>query len=110
MEKIRIAVRKFDPFEVALQQLWDQFCIEKKLSLKAEMIPLELHDLYDETITKKGLQKGEWDIAHINTDWILDAVTINAVENLSPFISQNPPHNFPEGWHQSLLQLQQIDN
>lgn len=110
MEKIRIAVRKFDPFEVALQQLWDQFCIEKHLNLEAEMIPLELHELYDETITKKGLQHGNWDIAHINTDWILDAVTTNAVENLSPFIAQHPPYDFPEGWHESLLHLQQINN
>ena len=45
-----------------------------------------------------------------NTDWIFDAVNSKAVENLSPLISQNPPQNYPEGWHHSLLHLQEINN
>ena len=110
MEKIRIAVRKFDPFETTLQKLWDAFCLENNLSIEAEMIPLELHDLYEQTLANNGLKNGDWDIAHINTDWIFDAVNSNAVENLSPLISQNPPQNFPEGWHKSLLHLQEINN
>ena len=110
MDKIRIAVRKFEPFETTLKKLWEGFCAENKLSMEAEMIPLELHDLYEETLTKKGLQNGDWDIAHINTDWIFDAVNTNAVENLSPYIQQNPPKDFPEGWHKSLLHLQEINN
>ncbi|WP_308991049.1 extracellular solute-binding protein [Mariniflexile litorale] len=110
MDKIRIAVRKFEPFETTLKKLWDAFSVENNLNMEAEMIPLELHDLYEETLTKKGLQNGDWDIAHINTDWIFDAVNSKAVENLSPLIAQNPPQNFPEGWHESLLHLQEINN
>ncbi|WNH12413.1 ABC transporter substrate-binding protein [Thalassobellus suaedae] len=110
MEKIRIAVRKFDPFETTLQKLWDAFCLENNISVEAEMIPLELHDLYEQTLTNKGLINGDWDIAHLNTDWIFDAVNSRAVENLSPLISQNPPQDFPEGWHHSLLHLQEINN
>ena len=110
MDKIRIAVRKFEPFEVTLKKLWDQFCIEYNITMEAEMIPLELHDLYEETLAKKGLENGNWDIAHLNTDWIFDAVNANTVENLSPFIENNPPQDFPHGWHQSLLHLQEINN
>ncbi|MFD0990086.1 extracellular solute-binding protein [Mariniflexile jejuense] len=110
MDKIKIAVRKFEPFETTLKKLWEAFRAENNLSMEAEMVPLELHDLYEETLTKKGLQNGDWDIAHINTDWIFDAVNANAVENLSPLIAQNPPQNFPEGWHESLLHLQEINN
>ena len=110
MDKIRIAVRKFEPFETTLKKLWDAFCEEKNISMEAEMIPLELHDLYEETLTKKGLQNGDWDIAHINTDWIFDAVNAKAVENLLPYINVNPPQNFPEGWHESLLHLQELNN
>lgn len=109
MDKIKIAVRKFEPFETALQKLWDAFCAENSLTMEAEMIPLELHDLYEATLTKKGLINGDWDIAHINTDWIFDAVNANAVENLSPYIKENPPQDFPKGWHQSLLHLQEIN-
>lgn len=39
------------------------------------MVALELHDLYETTISDKGLKEGKWDIAHINTDWIFDAQT-----------------------------------
>ena len=110
MEKIRIAVRKFDPFETTLQKLWDAFCIKNNIQAEAEMIPLELHDLYEETITKKGLLNGKWDIAHLNTDWVFDAANENAILDLTSFINVNPPHNYPDGWHNSLLHLQQINN
>ncbi|MDW8849467.1 sugar ABC transporter substrate-binding protein [Flavobacterium sp. MMLR14_040] len=110
MKKIKIAVRKFDPFESTLQKLWDLFCLKNNIQAEAEMIPLELHDLYEETITKKGLKNGTWDIAHINTDWIFDAANEKAVLDLTSFIDQNPPQDYPEGWHESLLKLQKINN
>ncbi|WP_347052444.1 ABC transporter substrate-binding protein [Flavobacterium olei] len=110
MEKIRIAVRKFDPFESTLQKLWDSFCLQNNIEIEAEMIPMELHELYETTITKKGLKKGKWDIAHLNTDWIYDAVHEKAVLDLYSFIAENPPENYPNGWHKSLLHLQKIDN
>ena len=109
MEKFRIAVRKFSPFESTLQKLWDLFCLKNNIQIDVEMVPLELHDLYEETITNKGLKNGKWDIAHLNTDWIFDAANEKAVLDLSSFINQNPPQNYPEGWHQSLLNLQQIN-
>lgn len=105
----RIAVRKFGPFETALQQLWDAFCLKNDISIAVEMVPLELHDLYEQTISEGGLRKGNWDIAHINTDWIFDAAHANAVVDLSNLITQNPPKDFPEGWHNSLLHLQEIE-
>jgi multiple sugar transport system substrate-binding protein len=110
MDKIRIAIRKFAPFESTLQKLWDLFCLEKNIDMKAEMIPLELNDLYEETIAKNGLKNGDWDIAHLNTDWIFDAANEQAVLDLNPLIAENAPQNYPEGWHQSLLHLQQINN
>lgn len=54
MDKIRIAVRKFDPFESTLQKLWDLFCLKNNIQIEAEMVPLELHELYETTILKKG--------------------------------------------------------
>ncbi|SFD55964.1 extracellular solute-binding protein [Flavobacterium phragmitis] len=110
MEKIRIAVRKFDPFESTLQKLWDAFCLHNNIKMEAEMIPMELHDLYETTISEKGLKEGKWDIAHINTDWIFDAVNENAVLNLFSLIGENPPENYPFGWHKSLLHLQKLSN
>lgn len=110
MDKIRIAVRKFDPFESTLKKLWDLFCLKNNIQIEAEMIPLELHELYETTILKKGLKEGKWDIAHLNTDWIFDAANEKAVLDLTSLIDQNPPKNYPQGWHNSLLHLQQINN
>nr|WP_294786986.1 extracellular solute-binding protein [uncultured Flavobacterium sp.] len=107
---MRIAVRKFDPFESTLQKLWDAFCLQNNIQAEAEMIPMELHELYETTISKKGLKEGKWDIAHINTDWIFDAVHEKAVVDLYSFIAENPPENYPYGWHKSLLHLQKLDN
>ena len=110
MEKFRIAVRKFDPFEITLHKLWESFCLSHSIHIEVEMIPMELHDLYEATLATNGLKNGDWDIAHLNTDWIFDAVNSQSVENLNGFIAQQPPENFPEGWHPSLLHLQQINN
>ncbi len=110
MEKIRIAVRKFDPFESTLRKLWDAFSLQNNIKIEAEMVALELHDLYETTISDKGLKEGKWDIAHINTDWIYDAANENAVLNLFSLIGENPPENYPFGWHKSLLHLQKLSN
>ncbi|WP_286971255.1 extracellular solute-binding protein [Flavobacterium sp. UBA4854] len=110
MEKIRIAVRKFDPFESTLRKLWDAFSLQNNIKIEAEMVALELHDLYETTISEKGLKEGKWDIAHINTDWIFDAANENAVLNLFSLIGENPPENYPFGWHKSLLHLQKLSN
>ncbi|MFC5283552.1 extracellular solute-binding protein [Pedobacter alpinus] len=110
MEKVRIAVRKFGPFEKTMQKLWDLFCLENKIEVEVEMVALELEDLYNQTLVQKGMLNGDWDIAHLNTDWIFDAVNGNAVQNLVPYIAQNAPQNYPDGWHQSLLNLQRIND
>lgn len=58
MEKFRIAVRKFEPFEITLQKLWKAFCLENQCTVEVEMIPMELHDLYEATLTTNGLKTG----------------------------------------------------
>jgi multiple sugar transport system substrate-binding protein len=107
---IRIAVRQFGPFETALQKLWDSFCAETGCQLQAEMVPMDLEVLHKALLEDNGLQNGDWDIAHINTDWLFEAWTTGALENLQPYIDQNPPDDFPQGWSPSLLGMQQFDN
>ena len=107
--KFLIEVRKFAPFESALKKLWNAFVEEYKIDVAVEMVAFELHDLYYQTITQNGLKDGYWDIAHLNTDWILDAVNKHAVADLNPLIAGNSPDNYPDGWHNSLLKLQQIN-
>ena len=106
---LRIAVRKFGPFERAVQKIWDSYRQEKGSNLPLEMVPLELHDLYHSTIAEEGLKRGDWDVAIINTDWIYEAYTTSAVENLKPYLEEKPADGFPEAWSSSLLSLQQFN-
>jgi multiple sugar transport system substrate-binding protein len=109
-EVIKIAVRKFGPFETALQKLWDGYCAETGCTLRAEMVPMDLELLYETIIAHKGLQNGDWDIAHVVTDWLFEAWSNGLLENLQPYIANNPPESYPKGWSESLLGAQSFDN
>jgi len=108
VETFRIAVRKFAPFESAMQKFWDKFCAFSGCKLKLEMAVMDLHELYDATITQKGLANGNFDVAHISTDWILETYSNQDVEILNPYINRNKPQDFPQGWSKSLLNLQRF--
>lgn len=105
---IRIAVRRFAPFEKALQMLWEDYCQFSACTLKAEMVPMDLDELHRSTIADGGLKNGDWDIAHIVTDWLYEAWTSEALEDLKTYINNNTPENFPTGWSNSLLNMQQF--
>jgi multiple sugar transport system substrate-binding protein len=109
-EVLRIAVRKFGPFESAMQKVWDQYCLSTGCSMKAELVPMDLHELHECTLLNKGLRNGDWDIAHINTDWLFEGYSDGAFENLTPFIVKQAPNAFPEGWSNSLLASQQFND
>ncbi|MFY0628341.1 MAG: extracellular solute-binding protein [Reichenbachiella sp.] len=107
---MRIAVRKFDPFESALQKQWEAFCQSTGCTLTLEAIPMDLHPLYEATLGKEdGLVKGKWDIAYLNTDWITEAKENGKLWKLNDMINEKPPEEFPEGWSDSLLGMQNFD-
>lgn len=105
-QKFTIAVRKFGPFETAMQSFWKSFCQSTGCNLELEMVVLDLHELHQQTLTDKGMAQGDFDIAHINTDWIYEGYAADAFEVLNPYIENNPPANFPQGWSKSLLNAQ----
>lgn len=108
MEPFKIAVRKFAPFEAAIQKFWDQYCEFSGCTVQLEMVVMDLHELYDKTILKKGLANGDFDIAHISTDWVLEGYSHQDFEVLNPYINKNKPQDFPRGWSKSLLTLQRF--
>lgn len=108
-KKFRIAVRKFDAFESAIDKIWKAFCEKTGCTLKLEAVPLDLHPLYDTILKEKGLTKGKWDVSLINTDWITEAYATNSVEDLTDYIEKDPPSHFPSGWSRSLLYKQEFE-
>jgi multiple sugar transport system substrate-binding protein len=108
-EKLRIAVRAFPPFESFIEKTWQQYVAATNCSFELEALPLELHDLHQSAIREKGLGTGDWDIAMLNTDWIAEAYEQGATEDLTPYIQQHSPEDYPQGWPASLLGMQQFD-
>ena len=109
--KFRIAVRKFDPFETFIQKVWQSFCIDSGCKLELEAIPMDLHPLYESTLGEQnGLQNGDWDVGLISTDWISEAQKHQKIINLNLFLEENPPDDFPHGWPQALLGMQNFND
>lgn len=103
----RIAIRQFGPFESAVAKLWAGYCEHSGCQLAVEMVPMDLHLLHQSLLTEGGLLNGAWDVAHISTDWLLEAHRAGALEDLTPYLNENPPEDFPQGWSPSLLNMQQ---
>ncbi|MEM6561243.1 MAG: sugar ABC transporter substrate-binding protein, partial [Planctomycetota bacterium] len=72
-ETFRIAVRKFEPFERTIADLWASFCAETGCTLTLDAVPLDLHPLYDATLGGGQMRGGDWDVVHLNTDLIAEA-------------------------------------
>ena len=71
-----------------------------------EMEFLEVEELYERMISNDGCAKGESDIMMVCTDWYPTLSAANALAPLNDFIDQNPPPDWPDGWTDSMLQLQ----
>lgn len=103
-----MAIRSFKPFEHAIKKIWQRYCKSKGTGLELKLVPMELESLYEEVIERKGLKKGVWDIALLNTDWIAEAYSSQAVADLSSFIEEHSPDTYPDGWPESLLRMQKF--
>ena len=104
----RVAVRKFEPFELALAKQWDSFEQRHHAGLHLEVVPLDLHPLYDLLFVNRGLQSGDWDAALVSTDWLTEAAESGALVDLAPNLEQSPPAGYPDAWTDSLLRLQRF--
>jgi multiple sugar transport system substrate-binding protein len=106
----RIAVREFGPFEQAIRAQWEVFEAEHHTGLTLEAVPMDLKTLEEALFHSGGMQNGEWDIGFVSTDWIAFMHDQHAALNLAPLLAAEPPDQYPDGWTQSLLQLQHIDD
>lgn len=106
----RVAIRQFDPFASAIQKQWAEFCEASNVDLELEAIELDLHPLYETLFENNGLQKGEWDVAFVCTDWLAQAHQSHALLNIHAHLQKTPPNDYPNGWTDSLLRLQTFDD
>ncbi len=103
----RVAVRKFGPFESAIEKQWAEFERHHRTGLALEAAPMDLHLLYDSTIARGPAC--DFDVVFVNTDWVASANHNGALLDLAPLIASNPPADYPAGWAPSMLRLQNAD-
>ncbi|MGB6197949.1 MAG: extracellular solute-binding protein [Candidatus Acidiferrales bacterium] len=105
----RIAIRKFGPFESAIEKQWHSFDSAAHCGLTLEAVAFDLRPLSEALFDRQGMLRGDWDIAFLDTDWLAHAHATKAALNLAPYLKMDPPHDFPNGWSDSLLRLQTIE-
>lgn len=106
---LRVAIRKFGPFESAIQKQYADFQATSGCPLQLEGVALDLNPLYETLFTQNGLRDGTWDIAFIVTDWLAEAVDAGALADLTPFVQSAPPPDYPQGWSPGLTRFQEIN-
>lgn len=105
--KLRFAVRKFPPFESAILKSWEKFRAERGCEVELEMVAMELPEFCKSTIGEDdGLRNGDWDIAHLNTDWVAQVVHDDMIEDLTPYIKKNPPVDYEAAWSPAMCEMQ----
>jgi multiple sugar transport system substrate-binding protein len=105
-EKLRVAIRKFRGFEIAIER---QFASWKQASgspLELEHASLDLNPLVETLFADRGLKNGAFDVAFICTDWLADAAAEGALLDLAPLMAANPVPDYPDAWAPSLLRQQ----
>lgn len=109
MAKLRFAVRKFDPFERALEKCWAAYQERNNSNVQMEFVPLDLEELTAAFFDENGLNNGDWDIVHINTDWMARAYEGEGLCALDAWIARLPPEGYPNAWSPSLTALQNFE-
>ena len=109
MAKLRIAVRRFGPFESAIAAQFADFARSYDVEAELETVPMDLNPLHQSVIGQRGLATGAWDIAFLNTDWLAEAVADGLLEDLTPHMARAPIADFPDAWSPSLTGLQRFD-
>lgn len=107
-DALRIAVRKFEPFERAIQRQFASFQAATGCPLRLDAVPLDLNPLSEGLFARHGLRNGDWDIAFIVNDWLAEAVETDSLADLAAMLRKEPVPDYPDGWAPALTSFQQF--
>jgi multiple sugar transport system substrate-binding protein len=105
---LRVAVRRFEPFERAIAAQFDDFVRTEGVSARLEAVPMDLSPLHETLIGSGGMAAGDWDMGFMATDWLAEAHAASQLEDLAPHLGRAPIDDFPHGWSPSLTSLQRF--
>src|SRR5690242_11768435 len=106
--KIRIAIRKFEPFETAIARQFSDFTRTSGIAADLRIESFDLNPMHDALFTRRGLADGSFDLAFISTDWLAEAQSAGLIRDLTPYLAIAPIPDFPGAWSPSLLNLQRF--
>lgn len=102
-QHLRIAVRKFGPFEAAIRRQFDDFIRVDGVDATMSFDSLDLIPLTDALFDRGGLREGTYDIGFLNTDWLARGVEGGHLLDLAPMMQAMPAPDYPSGWCPSLV-------
>ncbi|WP_336969184.1 sugar ABC transporter substrate-binding protein [Sphingobium aromaticiconvertens] len=105
---LRVAVRRFGPFESAIIKQFADFLAVTGIDASIEAVPMDLNPLHESIIGQRGLASGAWDIAFMATDWLAEAQAAGLLEDLAPHMTRAPVPDFPQAWSPSLTGMQRF--
>ena len=108
MTRLRLATRSQETFEQALAIQIADF---QKLhpDTEIEVVARPIHDHYSAMVPGGEAGSGEFDLFLCCTDWLTEAISKDLLVPLNEFIHENPPVDWPFGWHKAMLGLQEQD-
>ena len=106
--KLRVAVRRFDAFEQAIAEQFEDFARATSVDAEIEIVAMDLNPLHETLIGRRGLAGPDWDVAFLSTDWIAEVQALGLAEDLRPWQARLPIPDFPDAWSPSLLGLQSV--
>jgi multiple sugar transport system substrate-binding protein len=105
---LRVAVRKFGPFESAITAQFQDFVDATGNDAAIEAVAMDLNPLHETLIGARGLGSGEWDVAFMATDWLAEAQAAGLLADFDPMMRTAPIPDFPDAWSPSLTQMQRF--
>lgn len=107
--RLRIAVRRFPPFERAITAQFADFVASTGIDAALGLEAFDLNPLHDAAIAGHGLRDGRFDIGFLATDWLAEAKALGAIADLTPHLAAEPIDDFLDAWSPSLIGLQRFD-
>lgn len=108
MTTLRVAVRRFGPFESGIVKQFADFARVSGTDARIEIAAFDLNPLHETLFQRRELATGQWDIAFLSTDWIAEAQAAGLVADLAPFMARRPIPDFPDAWSPSLVTMQRF--
>lgn len=99
-QRLKVLCRKSEAFENAVIYSFNDYCRETGAQLNLELQALSLPELHN------GIMRGDFDVAHVNTDWLAQGWREGKLLDISSMIKENPPESYPIDYDRSMLTLQ----